>query len=175
MTLQKRKKGKKKPMLYIFRYFKEIQKGIFVIKTMFEMVVWVDLRCAKSCEDILPPPPPLLFSCHFKMTSHPALPKQSCQFALIFPSKWIFVRSYVVCVFFFPFLSVVSLPNESKHRSPLSEAMLMLSDKTHLIQLVVWLFEVIRCVKRGTDRKKPSPVKVAWPERRQYVANWALL
>lgn len=27
-------------MLYIFRYFKEIQKGIFVIKTMFEMVLF---------------------------------------------------------------------------------------------------------------------------------------
>lgn len=32
-------KKKKKPMLYIFRYFKEIQKGIFVIKAMFEMVL----------------------------------------------------------------------------------------------------------------------------------------
>lgn len=31
---------KKKTMLYIFRYFKEIQKGIFVIKTMFEMVLF---------------------------------------------------------------------------------------------------------------------------------------
>lgn len=28
------------PMLYIFRYFKEIQKSIFVIKTMFEMVLF---------------------------------------------------------------------------------------------------------------------------------------
>lgn len=27
-------------MLYIFRYFKEIQKSIFVIKTMFEMFDW---------------------------------------------------------------------------------------------------------------------------------------
>lgn len=32
-----KKKEEKKTMLYIFRYFKEIQKGIFVIKTMFEM------------------------------------------------------------------------------------------------------------------------------------------
>lgn len=31
-----KKKERKKTMLYIFRYFKEIQKGIFVIKTMFE-------------------------------------------------------------------------------------------------------------------------------------------
>lgn len=34
------KKRRKKTMLYIFRYFKEIQKGIFVIKTMFEMVLF---------------------------------------------------------------------------------------------------------------------------------------
>ena len=42
----KKKQNKKKPdkktptMLYIFRYFKEIQNGIFVIKTMFEMVLF---------------------------------------------------------------------------------------------------------------------------------------
>lgn len=35
-----KKKTEKKPMLYIFRYFKEIQKSIFVIKTMFEMFDW---------------------------------------------------------------------------------------------------------------------------------------
>lgn len=34
------KKRRKKMMLYIFRYFKEIQKSIFVIKTMFEMFDW---------------------------------------------------------------------------------------------------------------------------------------
>lgn len=38
MTLQKN--PEKTPMLYIFRYFKEIQKSIFVIKTMFEMVLF---------------------------------------------------------------------------------------------------------------------------------------
>lgn len=54
---------------------------------------------------------------------------------------------------------MASLPDETKHRSLLSEAILTLSDKTHLIRLVVWLFEVMRCVKRGTDRKKPSPVE----------------
>lgn len=32
-----KKRKKKNPMLYIFRYFKEIQISIFVIKTMFEI------------------------------------------------------------------------------------------------------------------------------------------
>lgn len=32
------KKKKEKTMLYIFRYFKEIQKSIFVIKTMLKCV-----------------------------------------------------------------------------------------------------------------------------------------
>lgn len=36
----KKKDEKKNPMLYIFRYFKEIQKSIFVIKTMFETVLF---------------------------------------------------------------------------------------------------------------------------------------
>lgn len=37
MTLQKKKGEKKLTMLYIFRYFKEIQISIFVIETMFEI------------------------------------------------------------------------------------------------------------------------------------------
>lgn len=41
MTLQKNvKKTQNKTMLYIFRYFKEIQKSIFVIETMFGMVLF---------------------------------------------------------------------------------------------------------------------------------------
>ncbi len=39
-------------MLYIFRYFKEIQKSIFVIKTMFEMVLFDWFMCAKVCEEL---------------------------------------------------------------------------------------------------------------------------
>lgn len=41
-------KKRKKTMLYIFRYFKEIQKSIFVIKTMFEMVLFDWFMCALS-------------------------------------------------------------------------------------------------------------------------------
>lgn len=37
---KKEKEREKNPMLYIFRYFKEIQKGIFVIKTMFKCFDW---------------------------------------------------------------------------------------------------------------------------------------
>lgn len=35
-----KKKRKKRTMLYIFRYFKEMHKGIFVIKTMLKRFDW---------------------------------------------------------------------------------------------------------------------------------------
>lgn len=39
-------------MLYIFRYFKEIQISIFVIKTMFEIFFLIASCCDKVCEDL---------------------------------------------------------------------------------------------------------------------------
>lgn len=44
------KKKEKKTMLYIFRYFKEIQISIFVIKTMFE--IFLIGTCDNVREDI---------------------------------------------------------------------------------------------------------------------------
>lgn len=38
--IERERENNEKTMLYIFRYFKEIQKGIFVIKTMFETVLF---------------------------------------------------------------------------------------------------------------------------------------
>lgn len=81
-------------MLYIFRYFKEIQKGIFVIKTMFEMFCFclIDLCRAKSvwgtfmfflfCFVFVSFALPIW--CHYKMVSRPATPKQTCRLALVF-------------------------------------------------------------------------------------------
>lgn len=46
-----KKKGEKKlTMLYIFRYFKEIQISIFVIKTMFE--IFLIGTCDNVCGDL---------------------------------------------------------------------------------------------------------------------------
>lgn len=39
--------------------------------------------------------------CHFKTTSRPAIPKQSCQFALVSAPKGILIRSYVSFLGFF--------------------------------------------------------------------------
>lgn len=185
--IERERENNEKTMLYIFRYFKEIQKGIFVIKTMFETVlfglIYVVLNLVRTFYTFSFFVP-FLFGAILKQQvallyqSSPA----SLLLSLLQKEFWF---AHMCCVFCFFFgggfcPSVASLPDETKHRSLLSEAILTLSDKTHLIQLVVWLFEVIRCVKRGTDRKKPSPVegsvtpmsRIAWW---QYAANWALL
>lgn len=48
----KKKEQKKITMLYIFRYFKEIRKGIFVIKPMFKIVLRDQfIFYSEVCED----------------------------------------------------------------------------------------------------------------------------
>lgn len=47
---KKLKKGKKS-MLYISRYFKEIQKSIFVIKTMLKCFDWC--MCMRNCHTFI--------------------------------------------------------------------------------------------------------------------------
>lgn len=102
--IERERENNEKTMLYIFRYFKEIQKGIFVIKTMFETVlfglIYVVLNLVRTfytfsffCS--------LSVRCHFKTTSRPAIPKQSCQFALVSAPKGILIRSYVSFLCFF--------------------------------------------------------------------------
>lgn len=70
-------------MLYIFRYFKEIQKSIFVIKTM--------LKCVRNFHTLNFISPFGVFRAIMNNTSAPAIPKQSCQFL---HAVWIFFLSF---------------------------------------------------------------------------------
>lgn len=115
--IERERENNEKTMLYIFRYFKEIQKGIFVIKTMFETVlfglIYVVLNLVRTfytfsffCS--------LSVRCHFKTTSRPAIPKQSCQFALVSAPKGILIRSYVSFLFFLSLCGVFTRRNETQ-------------------------------------------------------------
>lgn len=70
-------------MLYIFRYFKEIQKSIFVIKTMFETFNW-SMLCEKLSYVFI-----FFFSlCHVSFAKSPcytkaALLARSCPFCIL--------------------------------------------------------------------------------------------
>lgn len=158
------KKEEKKTMLYIFRYFKEIQKGIFVIQTMFEMVPfdWYVL-CFFA----------LRLLCHYKMLCHPAIPKQSCRFASVFSTCC--VDSVLpVCVFtqgsrhMSPFVWCASVSRPSSRRQHWATT-------APLIQLIILQFGGNQMCLTGIDRNKPLVVKVAWPQRLQNMANWVLL
>lgn len=180
---ERERENNEKTMLYIFRYFKEIQKGIFVIKTMFETVlfglIYVVINLVRTFYTFSFFVP-FLFGAILKQQV--ALLYQSSPASLLLSllqKEFWFAHMCRVFFFFVFFLSLCGVFTR-RNETLLSEAILTLSDKTHLIRLVVWLFEVIRCVKRGTDRKKPSPVEgsmtpmspIAWW---QYAANWALL
>lgn len=96
-------------MLYIFRYFKEIQKSIFVIRMMFETFLFGSC-CTKVCEElsyVLLIFLPFLFCAIVKWPSRPAIPKQSCRFALVFSTYTCGFRFSHTC------LCVVSLPDEA--------------------------------------------------------------
>lgn len=147
-------------MLYIFRYFKEIQKSIFVIKTMFEMVLFDWFMCAKVCEELSYVFPsflfffflPFLFRAIIKWRV--ALLYQSSPVGLLlsFSTYCVDFRFAHVCVFVWSLYPMkqkcwsfvwcafsFNQPSSQWERNK----------KKHLIQLIILQFEVIRCVNEA--------------------------
>lgn len=176
MTLQKKEK---KTMLYIFRYFKEIQKSIFVIKTMFEMVLFDWFMCAKVCEELSYVFPSFFCpSCFVPLWNgkSPCYTKAvlSVCSCLFWHTVWIL--GLLMCVFVWrlclmkqkcwsfvwcAFRSTNQAVSGNETKTP---------DPAH--NFAVWGDQMC---ERGIDRNKPSLVKVEWPRRLQNMANWAQL